>query len=142
MGRFADLRSIHNTRRYRRRRTIWRRSRSFTAHRDIESRRAAGLIDDAAYQHQLAAREEETRRLDEILRDSGFPGDPVGFLLKTPCLVAIVNQEDLTGETEQQNLPGSTWQHPNWRRKMKVAVEDLGTIAAEFKDALQRSGRG
>ena len=35
----------------------------FTAGRDIESRRAAGLIDDAAYHQQRATREEEARRL-------------------------------------------------------------------------------
>ena len=60
---------------------------------------------------------------------AGFAGDPLGFVLSTPCELAIVYQEDLTGETEQQNLPASTWQYPNWRRKTKVAVEDLGGIA-------------
>ena len=65
----------------------------------------------------------------------------LGFVLATPCALAIVNQEDLTGETEQQNLPASTWQHPNWRRKMKVAVEDLDPIAADLRRRLDRSGR-
>jgi len=47
----------------------------------------------------------------------------------------------MTGETEQQNLPASTWQHPNWRRKMKVAVEDLGPVAGDLRQRLERSGR-
>ena len=59
--------------------------------------------------------------------------DWYGFVLATPCALAIVNQEDLTGETGQQNLPASTWQHPNWRRKMKVAVEELGSIANNLR---------
>ncbi len=113
----------------------------FAAGRDIESRRAAGLIDEAAYQQQLSTREEETRRLSGALNDAGFADDPVVFLLSTPCTLAIVNQEDLTGETEQQNLPGSTWQYPNWLRKMKVPVEDLGPLAVRFETSLLRSGR-
>lgn len=109
--------------------------------RDIEARRAAELIDAASYKTQLAARQEESRRLADALREAGFDGDPIGFLLSTPCALAIINQEDLTGEIDQQNLPGSTWQHPNWRRKMMVAVEDLGVLAEKLKAAIARSGR-
>ena len=114
----------------------------FAAARDIEARRAAGLIDDEEYHKQLATRHQEQARLDEALREAGFEHDPLGFLLSTPCALAIINQEDLTGETEQQNLPGSTWQHPNWRRKMKVAVEDLGPLAKNLGEKIARSGRG
>ena len=113
----------------------------FCAGRDIETRRAAGLIDQAAYEAQLAARAQEKRQLDEALNAAGFPGDPIGFLLSTPCALAVINQEDLTGETEQQNLPGSTWQYPNWRRKMKVAVEELDGLADRLGRAIERSGR-
>jgi 4-alpha-glucanotransferase len=113
----------------------------FSSGRDIEARRAAGLIDDEAYRAQFASREEETRRLQQALRDAGFADDPIGFLLSTPCALGIVNQEDLTGETEQQNLPGSTWQYPNWRRKMKVMVEDFGSLAAALREKIQQSGR-
>jgi 4-alpha-glucanotransferase len=61
--------------------------------------------------------------------------------LSTPCALAVVNQEDLTGETEQQNLPGSTWQYPNWRRKMKIPVEEFGAIEARLAEAISRGGR-
>ncbi len=113
----------------------------FVEGRDIEARRAAGLVDQSGYDSQWAARKGEIVRLDEALQRAGFARDPLSFVLATPCALAIVNQEDLTGETEQQNLPASTWQHPNWRRKMKVAVEDLGPIAADLRRRLERSGR-
>jgi 4-alpha-glucanotransferase len=113
----------------------------FASGQDIEARRKAGLIDDAAYQEQFASRREEAARLRNALRDAGFADDPIGFLLSTPCALAIVNQEDLTGEAAQQNLPGSTWQYPNWRRKMKVAVEDFGSLAGMLREKIQRSGR-
>ena len=113
----------------------------FAEGRDIEARRAAGLVDQAGYEQQWAARRDEIGRLEDALRRAGFEGDPLGFVLSTPCALAIVNQEDLTGETHQQNLPASTWQHPNWRRKMKVAVEDLGPIAEDLRRRLERAGR-
>jgi len=59
----------------------------------------------------------------------------------------LVNQEDLTKETAQQNLPGTTWQYPNWSRKMKYSVEQLSTekealdFTAMFRHWLIRSGR-
>ena len=113
----------------------------FVEGRDIEARRAAGLVDQAGYEQQWAARRDELGRLEDALQRAGFAHDPLAFVLATPCALAIVNQEDLTGETEQQNLPASTWQHPNWRRKMKVALEDLGPIAGDLRGRLERSGR-
>jgi 4-alpha-glucanotransferase len=109
--------------------------------RDIEARKEAGLIGDAEYGQQWDSRRYEITRLREALDAAGASGDPLGFVLSTPCSLAIVNQEDLTGEAGQQNLPASTWQHPNWRRKMRVAVEDLGPIAAELRSRLERAGR-
>ena len=113
----------------------------FTQGRDIEARRAAGLVDEPGYQQQWASRREELGRLEDALQRAGFPGDPLGFVLATPCALAIVNQEDLTGETEQQNLPASTWQHPNWRRKMRITVEEMGPIAEDLRRRLEHAGR-
>ena len=113
----------------------------FTQGRDIEARRAAGLVDESGYQQQWASRRQELGRLEDALQRAGFPGDPLGFVLATPCALAIVNQEDLTGETEQQNLPASTWQHPNWRRKMRITVEEMGPIAEDLRRRLEHAGR-
>jgi 4-alpha-glucanotransferase len=113
----------------------------FAEGRDIEARRQAGLIDEAGYQAQKTARAEDQRKLEQALADAGFPRDPLGFLLSTPCALAVINQEDLSGETEQQNLPGSTWQYPNWRRKMRVMVEQLAPLADKFAAAVKRTGR-
>jgi 4-alpha-glucanotransferase len=139
----------------------------FWALRDIEARRAAGLADDAAYQRQLAERKIEKQRMLDVLhgekllpedygRDAstipeldGILHDAViGFLAQTPSILLLINQEDLTKETEQQNLPGSTDQYPNWRRKMKWTVEDLRSLEAArgysemFRNQLARTGRG
>lgn len=113
----------------------------FFAGRDIEARKAANLVNDEEYRQQWDSRNADIAAAEAALRDAGFEHDALGFVLATPCTVAIVNQEDLTGETEQQNLPATTWEHPNWRRKMRIALEDFGPIAEILRTKLQRSGR-
>jgi 4-alpha-glucanotransferase len=113
----------------------------FKAGRDLDARKHAGLADEEEYQKQKAYRAEEVGKLERAMADAGYASDPLGFLLATPCLLVALNQEDLTGETNQQNLPGSTWQYPNWRRKMQVPVEECGSLAAQFAEVVRRSGR-
>jgi 4-alpha-glucanotransferase len=62
-------------------------------------------------------------------------------------MLMLLNQEDLTKELEQQNLPGTTWQHPNWSRKMKFTLDQLRSdsaatgFVAMFRNWLARTGR-
>jgi (1->4)-alpha-D-glucan 1-alpha-D-glucosylmutase len=53
------------------------------------------------------------------------------LLARTPCLLLGVALEDLTGQVEQVNQPGTTDdQHPNWRRKLAASVEQLALAPA------------
>lgn len=45
------------------------------------------------------------------------------FLARTPSRVLIVQLEDIFGVTEQANLPATVDTHPNWRRKLPLALE-------------------
>src|SRR5947208_14409023 len=70
----------------------------------------------------------------------------VGYLAQVPSMILLLNQEDFTKETQQQNLPGSTAQYPNWQRKMKATIEELNSpvwepFAAMFRHQLVRTGR-
>ncbi|MBM3747656.1 MAG: 4-alpha-glucanotransferase, partial [Acidobacteria bacterium] len=134
--------------------------------RDIEARRAAGLLpDEASYERQLSDRAADKQQLLTLLLrlgllPEGFPrradqapeltgelhNAVVGLMALTPCRLMALNQEDLFKETEQQNLPASTWQYPNWQRKMKYSLEALrASPAREFtrmlRAWLERSGR-
>jgi len=44
-------------------------------------------------------------------------------LARSPAQLFIVQAEDMLGEAEQANLPGTVDEHPNWRRKLAVALE-------------------
>ena len=133
--------------------------------RDIEARRAAGLADEQGYRNQWHDRRREKQgMLDALHAEHLLPdyfernadnipdlnGDLhnaiVGFLAQMPSMILLLNHEDFTKETEQQNLPGSTAEYPNWRRKMKFTIEDLRLEAARpfsamFRDQLRRAGR-
>jgi 4-alpha-glucanotransferase len=46
------------------------------------------------------------------------------YLAETPGYLVMVQLEDAVGEEEQPNLPGTDG-HPNWRRKLRLKLEDL-----------------
>jgi 4-alpha-glucanotransferase len=135
--------------------------------RDIDARHDAGLLkDESAYAGMRADRAREKQKLLDLLfelkllpdwlpRDAGqipeLTGELhnaiVGFLASTQSKLLVLNQEDLLKQAEQQNLPGSTLEYPNWRRKMKCTVEELWTsgeirdFALMYRTWLDRTGR-
>ncbi len=139
----------------------------FWTGRDIDARRDAGLLpDETVYQNMRAERAREKQKLLDRLVELNFlpdwfPRDAaqvpelvgelhnaiVGFLASTPSKLMVLNQEDLLKQLEQQNLPGSTVEYPNWRRKMKCTIEELWTseeirdFALMFRTWMDRTGR-
>jgi 4-alpha-glucanotransferase len=138
----------------------------FWAGADIEARREAGVLDQVGFERQTESRlQEKQKMLDLLFRLRLLPLDLprqavaypaltgdlhnaiAGFLAETPSALLAINQEDLTKELAQQNLPGTTWQYPNWSRKMRYTLEQLKSdpearaYAAMFHDWILRSGR-
>ncbi len=70
------------------------------------------------------------------------------FLARTPSIVAMVQIDDITGETDPVNVPASSDEHPNWRRRQSVALEELAavplldTISALFNAAREGNTGG
>lgn len=46
------------------------------------------------------------------------------YLVRTPSQVMMVRPEDVLGQVEQVNLPGTTDQYPNWKRKLPLNLEE------------------
>lgn len=59
------------------------------------------------------------------------------FLAKSDTELLLINAEDLWLTTEAQNLPGTHREHPNWRRRLAVSLEDL-TSAPELANRLRQ----
>ncbi|MDX1606704.1 MAG: 4-alpha-glucanotransferase, partial [Candidatus Competibacterales bacterium] len=112
----------------------------FWAERDIDWRERLDLFahpEQAA--EQRAGRAEDRQRLLETLRRCGLcPADahPEGpftpdlalalqrYLARSAARLMMVQAEDVFGQIEQVNLPGTIDAHPNWRRKLTVSLED------------------
>ena len=92
---------------------------------------------------QRATREHDRWRLLEALDRQGLrpaqvgepgaqpPGDELvravhRFLARSPAAILSVQMEDVLGEVEQVNVPGTVDERPNWRRKLSLALEDWG----------------
>jgi 4-alpha-glucanotransferase len=112
---------------------------------DLHTKRKLGL--DAGESDEARAWAREC--LDTALRKRSLSDERhqlvavARFLAQTPSRLVAVGLDDIVGTLEQINVPGTFDEHPNWRRRLPVALEDLdkndcwNAVAA----ALAQSGR-
>ncbi len=127
--------------------------------RDIEARRAAGLMNDGhGVREAYAERQHDKQELLDALFAEGLLPEwharraehvpeltgelhnaIVGWLAKAPSKLMALSHEDLTKDTDQQNLPATnSEQYPNWRHKMRFPIEALRNHAAvDFTNMLR-----
>ncbi len=105
---------------------------------DIELREINQLYSDPEEgRRQRDTREKEKRHLLQALQKQGLdPGDGNDrdrlacavhtFLGRSNAAIAMLRMENLLGEITQVNLPATTNQYPNWRRRLSMKLESLG----------------
>lgn len=54
-----------------------------------------------------------------------FVDAAIAHVARTPAALVVVPLEDLLGEAEQPNLPGTTDAHPNWQRRLSAPIDGL-----------------
>jgi len=66
------------------------------------------------------------------------------YLADAPSRLLVISMEDVLGVRDQVNLPGTTNEHPNWRRRLPVSFEDLKNHAAlrSTAEIMRSAGRG
>jgi 4-alpha-glucanotransferase len=92
---------------------------------DLKLKRSLGIdpgeSDDARW-HAL-------HMLSDLLRDNGIKGHDfhavVSFLARTRSRLLTLSLEDLLGVIDQPNIPGTTDEHPNWRRRLPIPLDEL-----------------
>jgi 4-alpha-glucanotransferase len=122
--------------------------KGFWLGRAIEWRRQLRLYPDAAAEANEAAERGRDRQflLEALVSEDllaaerraeflGADGEPVytaelgaaihAYLGRSRARLMLVQVEDVAGESEQANLPGTDDEHPNWRRRLACHVEDL-----------------
>ncbi|MGY3450573.1 4-alpha-glucanotransferase [Bradyrhizobium sp. USDA 4353] len=92
---------------------------------DLNTKRALGIDPGETDQDRWRA----LGLWDEVLRHNGIPTNDVhaaiGFLSRTRSRLLVISIEDLLGVVDQPNIPGTIDEHPNWRRKIPVPIEDI-----------------
>ncbi len=91
----------------------------------------------------------DIQKLERALVSTGCNADDLlsgahEFVAKTPCSIMLIQADDLSGETEPLNVPGTDTERPNWRRRLSVGVDGLGELQTTKKvmAAIHRTGRG
>jgi 4-alpha-glucanotransferase len=93
--------------------------------RGVEREQLAGLL----VAHGLLSREGVEVALAAAHDAAPLPVDLAvavhRFLARTPSRMMVARIEDLGGERQPVNLPGTIESYPNWMRRMRVPIEEL-----------------
>lgn len=115
---------------------------------DLAVRHEIGMIDTVDLPRQREERAHMRRRLLGLLAAEGLLPDelvPVMrgdsepptempeslavalhvLVARAPSRLFVVQAEDITAARDQVNIPGTLGEHPNWRRKLNVTLEEL-----------------
>ncbi|UCF39143.1 MAG: 4-alpha-glucanotransferase [Acidobacteriota bacterium] len=117
---------------------------------DIEDRQQMGLLDEAG----VAAEQEGRRQLREALlryfqlEELPTPEETERAVLqawtaqlgRSEAKYVLVNLEDLWLETKPQNVPGTSFERPNWKRKARLSQEafESDMIVKQILEELNR----
>jgi 4-alpha-glucanotransferase len=105
---------------------------------DVALRDQLGLLETPLAQAQAAREVERTAFLDALvahrdLRKSDRDDDTAvviaanRYLAATPCAIVMAQLDDVLGERAPVNVPGTSTEYPNWRRKLGTDLEALAS---------------
>jgi 4-alpha-glucanotransferase len=92
---------------------------------DLAVRRAIGIDPGETNAERHAA----IAALQLALRRCGIDtfdfGSVMRYLASTPSRLLVISLEDFLGVLDQPNIPNTIHEHPNWRRRLPIAVEEF-----------------
>lgn len=103
---------------------------------DIDDRLKRRLLDDKGARGERKSRQALKQSFLALLRRQGLLTEAasderavlracLAFLAAGRARVVLAGLEDLWSETKPQNVPGTSDEHPNWRRKARYSFEAL-----------------
>jgi 4-alpha-glucanotransferase len=117
---------------------------------DIRQRQALGLLGDLDPDKELEQRSATVEAIARYLGKDGKPLNPaevkelttgcIELLSRSSARTLLLNLEDLWGEEQSQNIPGTSDQFPNWRRKARLSIEQF-TRSPEVLNAVAKAAR-
>lgn len=103
---------------------------------DLELLHSIGLFTDEELAEAHRSRDQVRGTLSRFLLREGWLDDATpeiseivdaahAYLAASEAETVLVNLEDLWGETEPQNVPGTSFERPNWRRKFRYDLNQF-----------------
>jgi 4-alpha-glucanotransferase len=112
---------------------------------DLELKRSLGIDPGETDE----SRKQAIAMLSEALRRHAIDNDNLyavaHFLSRTRSRLLALSLEDLLNVADQPNIPGTVDEHPNWRRRLPVAIDGIADAidVAALRDATgERLARG
>jgi len=124
---------------------------------DVTLRQALGHTDKTGAVTELAGRSSMRRAIAGELRTRRLPTgsarDAAMSLMRLqargPSPITLVNLEDLWGERQPQNVPGTSTEYPNWRRRASRSLTSIlsdaeikGALSTLRRDRRRRAAKG
>jgi 4-alpha-glucanotransferase len=120
--------------------------RGWWEERDIELKERLGLYptpEETERQREMRQREKAqflaTLRQQKLLYEDEEPNSSNlaraahVFLARTNSCLAVTQIDDMTDEVDPINIPATSDEHPNWRRRLSVTLEELAS-RPQFND--------
>ena len=110
---------------------------------DLALKRSLGIDpgeSDEARWHALAM-------LTDLLRHNAIEDHDLyavaSFLARTKSRLLAISLEDLLGVIDQPNIPGTVNEHPNWRRRLPLSIDEMAAAidVAALKSATRERTR-
>jgi (1->4)-alpha-D-glucan 1-alpha-D-glucosylmutase len=134
--------------------------------RDLDVKKQLGIIGgDSQYEQQKRDRERDLKLILRALHAQGIlPGSVFldspqlpemtpdlcsaiyRYLSLSPSKIVLVNLDDVIATIDQQNMPGTVWEYPNWMQKIPLLLEEMGAdprwqeLAEMFRNTRPGSG--
>ena len=139
--------------------------RGYWTGEDIAAKARLGILKEDEERQFRNERARDKQQLLQALAEEGLhaamedaPWTPQladaihAYLARSPALLFLVQMDDLANEVRQVNLPGSTVEYPNWRRRLDrtlkemiedpIIVQTATLIARERGAILATAGQG
>ena len=95
---------------------------------DLAVKRSLGMDPgETEVQREAAHRRMAEALAREVAAEKPSTLEMVRFLARTPSRLLVVAAEDVFDMTEQVNVPGTISEHPNWRRRLPILMEDIAS---------------
>jgi 4-alpha-glucanotransferase len=104
---------------------------------DIATRQAIGLVADEQAERKQRAKDRAALwrafRRARIVSEGAPPPDhaepavdaAIALTAQSPAPLALIPIEDILGQTDQPNVPGTIDEHPNWRRRLDRPASEI-----------------